>query len=402
MKNKKRDFFLLRPGSPTLPPSSQCALHTAATTVPLGMTSGKKISLVKHPYVAGNDTIFVIYDSIHHSIFEGQVLAPLLKQLNADIYTNIHIVSFEETVSPAVLATHKKFSTVNPRITLTLFKRPRFIFQTLLWQQSLQLKKILRTYKQSYQLCARGPLAGIIAKQAITPLCTAVTIQARGLLAEEHSYTYKNSKGTAAQLHTLRTKQLYYTEKNAYTPPQRGPYSFSVEAVSPALKVYLIATYGIPAPVFTYPKFDIPPPLSPEEKLLYRTKIRTQLNIPEDAPVYIYNGSLKAWQCPQETITAFKKALAKENKTVFLALTQDHDLMRTLLEQATVPSTSYRVFHVPQNEILTYLCAGDYGMLFREPHPLNWVSRPTKLLEYQAVGLTIIHNNTIALLAHEQ
>ncbi len=343
--------------------------------------------------------IFVVYDSIHHSIFEGQVLAPLVKKLNAGICTRIHIISFEETLSPAVLTAYKKFSTVEPRITLTLFKRPRFIIQTLLWQQSYQLKKFLKKILGDYQVCARGPFAGIIAKQAVTSACTTVTIQARGILAEEHSYTHKNSMGIRALVHTLRTQQLYSLEKNAYTPPAESSGSFFIEAVSPALKAYLINTYNIPEQVFTVPQYDTPSPILPEEKQMYRKKIRTQLNIPKDAPVYIYNGSLKAWQCPHETIAAFKKAIANDSTSIFLALTQDHALMRVLLEQAEIPTNSYRLLHVPQQEVLTYLCAGDYGLLFREPHPLNWVSRPTKLLEYQAVGLYILHNNTIQLLA---
>jgi hypothetical protein len=342
--------------------------------------------------------IFVVYDSIHHSIFEGQVLAPLLKKLNEGLHSSVHIISFEEELSPTVLFAHKNYSSLDARLTITLFKRPRFIIETLLWHQSLQLKKILKTYKHSYQLYARGPLAGIIAQQAVTSDCTALTLQARGLLAKEHSYTYKNSSGIRAILHAFRTKQLSCLERNAYTPPPHKQFSFAIEAVSPALKKYLIETYHIPETVFTFPLFDTPAPLPPEKKLLHRTALRTQLNIPQDARVYVYNGSLKAWQCPEETIVRFKEALKKESKTIFLALTQDDTLMRTLLQQAHIPACSYRVLHVPQKEVLHYLCAADYGMLFREAHPLNWVSRPTKLLEYQAVGLEIIHNNTIALL----
>ena len=349
-----------------------------------------------------NPLVFIIYDSIHHSIFEGQVLAPLLKQLKAQLHSTVHIISFEETLSPSVLAAHKKYSTIDPRITITLFKRPRFIAELFLWQQIFQLKKILKKITGHYQLSSRGPLAGSIAKKAATRSCTLLTIQARGLLAEEHSYTHKNSKGIRATVHALRTRQLYYVEKNAYTPPPIQSFHFSIEAVSPAFKAYLVATYSIPENVFTFPLFDNPTPITAEKKAECRTTIRAMLGIPKEAPVYVYNGSLKAWQCPEETIAHFKKAFEQENKSIFLALTQDYALMHSLLEQAALPSTAYRVLHVPQQEVMAYLCAGDYGILIREAHPLNWVSRPTKLLEYQAAGLYILHNNTIALLVHTQ
>ncbi len=345
--------------------------------------------------------VFVVYDSIHHSIFEGQILAPLLKKLKAGLHSSIHIVSFEEELSLSVLAAHKKFSTIDPHISITLFKRPRFITEFFLWQQSLQLKKIITTLPDQYQLSARGPLAGIIAKQAATKLCIFLTVQARGLLAEEHSYTHKNNRGIRALIHALRTRQLYSVEKNAYSPPSNKQCPFAIEAVSPALKEYLMDTYAIPPDVFTFPLFDSPTPLPSEEKLFHRSTLRIKLGISKDAPVYIYNGSLKTWQCPDEIIAEFKKVFAKDSTSIFLALTQDDVLMRNLLEKAKILEHSYRVLHVPQSKVLNYLCVADYGMLFREAHPLNWVSRPTKLLEYQAAGLQVLHNNTIELLTHK-
>jgi hypothetical protein len=363
-----------------------------------------KDSLTAH-YVAGNDRmnplVFIIYDSIYHSIFEGQVLAPLLKKLNTGIYTKIQIISFEEELSSAVLTAHKKFSTIDPRITITVFKRSRFIMQTLLWKQAQQLKTILKTVSCHYELSARGPLAGIIAKQAATELCTLLTIQARGLLAEEHAYTHKKSSLVSSLMHALRKQQLYYLEKNAYAPPLKKQFSFIIEAVSPALKEYLINAYAIPANIFTFPLCDIPTKISPKEKLHHRTRLRSILTIDTSAPVYVYNGSLKAWQCPQETIAVFKEAWKKNSTSIFLALTQDNALMKKLLEQANIPKSSYRVLFIPQDEVLNYLCAADYGIIFREAHQLNWVSRPTKLLEYQAAGLQVLHNNTIELLARK-
>jgi len=52
--------------------------------------------------------------------------------------------------------------------------------------------------------------------------------------------------------------------------------------------------------------------------------------------------------------------------------------------------------------LYVYLAAADYGLLFRHKDIINWVSRPTKMLEYQAVGLKIIHNNTIEWLSENK
>ena len=56
---------------------------------------------------------------------------------------------------------------------------------------------------------------------------------------------------------------------------------------------------------------------------------------------------------------------------------------------------NYIIKTVAYSEIYKYLSAADYGIIFREINVLNWISRPTKALEYEAVGLKIIHNNTV-------
>ncbi len=80
-------------------------------------------------------------------------------------------------------------------------------------------------------------------------------------------------------------------------------------------------------------------------------------------------------------------------------LTQDTDYFAALCVKHVLPSHSYHIIFVPHHEIYHYLAAADAGIIFREAHIINWVSRPTKILEYQAVGLKIIHNNTVAMLA---
>ena len=56
---------------------------------------------------------------------------------------------------------------------------------------------------------------------------------------------------------------------------------------------------------------------------------------------------------------------------------------------------SYHITTISHADIYRYLAAADAGIVLRESHPINWVSRPTKILEYQAAGLAIVHNNTI-------
>ncbi|MFH1832527.1 MAG: hypothetical protein ABH827_07080, partial [bacterium] len=66
-----------------------------------------------------------------------------------------------------------------------------------------------------------------------------------------------------------------------------------------------------------------------------------------------------------------------------------------------LPKTAYKIISVRQEQLYEYLSCANFGFLLREEDIINWVSRPTKMLEYQAVGLKIIHNNTIAWLTED-
>ncbi len=340
--------------------------------------------------------VSVIYDGISQAIFESQVLLPLIKRRAHENHDKICIVSFEALLSPSLdnlVATYKAHY---PFIEIILFKRTRFITSTFLWFQALQLRPVLNSFP-SYTLIARGPFAGLIARRAFTKRCTRFILQARGLVAQEYAYTHQHKTGFSLVLHKTRLQQFHRLEKEAYTPPKNNV-PFSIETVSPALQHYLQSTYQIPKNCFIAAAFDTPPSLSYKEKLTYRAAMRTKLAISFDAPVYVYNGSLKPWQCPQETIALFKERWKLDQRSIFLALTPDTGTMEAYLKMLSIPLSAYRVVQVPHTQVLATLCAADYGFLLREPHLMNWVSRPTKLLEYEAVGLQVIHNNTIELL----
>ena len=258
-----------------------------------------------------------------------------------------------------------------------------------------QLKQTLSSFAK-YSVIARGPIAGYLAINAQTKQCEKITIQARGLLAEEYGYAHQKDTNVLAQAwHTFR-KQLYTSlEKQTYS--YQSPLIL-FQAVSPALKEYLIKTYGTLSGNITIAQDDIPLTFTPEKKMCWRKQIRNQLNINQDAYVYCYNGSAKPWQCPEKVIQFFTEKLHHNPQAILLILSQDTNVFLSLIKKNNLSETHYRIAHVPHNEIFNYLASTDAGLLFREPHIINWISRPTKALEYQAVQLKIIHNNTVAYL----
>lgn len=332
--------------------------------------------------------IVIIYDSIYNSVFESQVLQPLIQHTAS--HQPVIIVSYEKVQpdSPQIL----KINLAHPNISLIILKRWPLIDKINSLHNVLQLQKILKPLTM-YSMLARGPIAGSIALKAKTAACLSLTIQARGLLAEEYAFTHRRSFTILKKIYYHLFKRF---EINSYQKAIKK--QATIEAVSPALKEYLQKNYSLEPQQITVALHDTPITLSPKIKADWKAVIKEELGIPATSTVYCYNGSIKEWQCPQEVVAYFRKIHQKNQQTFLLVLTQDTQAFRALIQQQNIPSSAYLVRQVPHAMIYRYLAACDIGIIFREPHLINWTSRPTKVLEYQAAGLEIVHNNTIAFL----
>jgi hypothetical protein len=227
-------------------------------------------------------------------------------------------------------------------------------------------------------------------------------VQARGLCAEEFRYTHTKNKVTFLRgiTYYLIYRILWFVEREVFG--EKIMSDFSIEVVSVGLKDYMVKNFGADPTKIVLATRDIPQPVIPALVTQWRTQMRRHLNIAQDAYVYCYSGSYKPWQCADETVQFFVEQYARDQHAFLLILSQDKDAFINALKRHGVPSSNYRVVSIAPRYLLEYLSAADVGLLFREPDVINWVSRPTKALEYQAVGLKIIHNNTVAWLAQRE
>lgn len=329
---------------------------------------------------------FIVYDSITNSVFHSQVIMPLLARKNAHPELDIHIISFERN--------HVEAPSIES-ITFHIFKRYRYLHRFALLPLAWQLRLVLKKHIL-YEIIARGPFAGYIAHAATRIKPCRITIQARGLVA--HEYRYALGKTTMNLLEKYRFKQFHALEDYVYSLEK--PYII-FEAVSPALANYMSETYATNATHIHLAQQDIPTAITVEKKQTYRSCMRNELHINQDALVYCYSGSHKPWQCPKQTIAFFKEHYALNPNALLLILTQDTQAFKNELIKAGIEPICYRVLSVPASKLMMYLAAADYGMLFREEDIINFVSRPTKALEYKAAGLTVLHNKTVAYLTNE-
>jgi len=371
---------------------------------------------------AHKQLVVVVYDGICNSVFQSQVLSPLLAMLQASANLEINLVSFErQKPSPETLL---KTIPAHDRLHLMIFNKQAFLGAWSLYKSSWQLKRLLQ-HIPCNQITARGPLAGWIVLKALGSLSQehpellhktspetlpAVTIQARGLCAEEYRYahqqklnqvTYNPITWLKKQLYRWIYAQFNHIELEVYRARVFSdiPADVTIETVSNALKDYLICTFHAnPAHIVLATK-DIPKSIDPTLVTQWRQQMRMRLGIPTNAYVYCYSGSYKPWQCADQTVADFAIRYATNPSAFLLILTQDRSYFEPVLQAHKIPKTNYALAHAPANDLLRYLAAANAGYLFREADVINWVSRPTKMLEYQAVGLTIIHNNTVAWLA---
>ncbi len=336
--------------------------------------------------------IVVLYDSVHNPVFASQVVQPLIKQLDQNPGDRGIIISFEHTT---ISQKEQQSLITDPHITLITLRKLPFLGSLSLRYAARQLAPIAQKYIHEATITCRGPMAAWIVGHLNLPEHIHCIVQARGLAAQE--YRYAHSSGIMGWLHRIRAWQYEEIEQWVY-----GVYAHNknvtVQTVSKALRSYLIETFNAPADKIMVADHDVPSVIPAAQRSAWRTEIRKQLGIPPHAYVYIYNGSAKPWQCPQETVQFFVHEYQKNSDAFLLVLTQDTGTFKTLIKRYALPPSSFYITRVAHTEIYRYLAAADAGMLLREPHIINWVSRPTKALEYQAVGLRIIHNNTVGML----
>lgn len=336
--------------------------------------------------------VVVIYDSVLNSVFDGQVLAPLVKKLHNGRYNHAYIVSFEsQHISTKKLA---QISNAHPQLRVIVVHRWKFVAPWLLYGQIRRLKKILTHVQTPYEILARGALAGFLAAKALEKTShTSLTIQARGLLAKEYRYEHAHVSGYDALFHRWRAQQYEHIERAVYSNMQNLT-NYTIESVSAALEEYLINTFAAKPGNFTRAKDDIPTITNSEKISEWRTTTRAELGLDTTKTVYCFSGAVKSWQDPHLVIDYFVKRYQENLKNFLLVLTPQAEEFKKQLQQK-LPQSAYFVAAVAHEQVYQYLAAADIGLIFREPGVVSWVSRPVKAMEYEAMGLKIVHNNTV-------
>ena len=194
---------------------------------------------------------------------------------------------------------------------------------------------------------------------------------------------------------------MHQIEYETYKEKRNINYNIKIESVSQSLKEYLVHNFNACSLRINIATRDIPKKMNFKQIQEYKKEIRKKLGILNDQPVYCYSGSFKPWQCIPQIIEYFSEQYKKNSKSFLLLLSQDKKEIEKILLKNKISKKNYALLSVDPKELHKYLAASNFGLLFRNKDIINWVSRPTKMLEYQAVGLKIIHNQTISWLENQ-
>jgi hypothetical protein len=119
-----------------------------------------------------------------------------------------------------------------------------------------------------------------------------------------------------------------------------------------------------------------------------RARIRTQLNIPADAPVLIYPGKFGDLYYRAETAFAFRWLREAEPRLHLMIITPHRDEeVYDLFDQAGVDRAAYSISHSDYTGIHQYYSAADMGVIAVPPGPSKQFISNIKVGEYLCSGL---------------
>jgi len=131
--------------------------------------------------------------------------------------------------------------------------------------------------------------------------------------------------------------------------------------------------------------------LEPAQRQQTRQSIRKKLNIPADAPLLLYSGSLASHYAPGDIVDIFEAAYKIDPKVFLLVLTPDEtSFLERLIQQRGLPLSQYRAAFASRMEMPSYLSAADVGMATVLPTFAKVGSSFTKVAEYLAADLPVI------------
>ncbi len=312
--------------------------------------------------------LYLTYADPPTEVFSSQV-CDVVNFLKKNLQANIRLVAF---VSLRQFFSARKTirSEVGDAIVLPMLPKANY------WQCSFPLLMLVCLMTGAQAILARGILACNLALWCRQiGLIRKTGYDGRGAIAAEWSeyevVTYRTLKKNIGRL-----------EKKAVLNSD-----FRI-AVSTKLAEYWLQRYGYQSdrhviiPCLLHTQLNSVP-----EQPMHKAEIRKKYNLPQQARILAYAGSIAGWQSFGLIQNTLSPLLNESEQVILLFLSSPNAVVDAMQKQFPKQIIRYRLRH---QEALTLLSACDYGLLIREPSVTNRVAAPTKFAEYLYAGLPVI------------
>lgn len=127
-----------------------------------------------------------------------------------------------------------------------------------------------------------------------------------------------------------------------------------------------------------------------------RNLMRQELQIPQEATVLLYSGSIGTNYRPDIIFNIFKNLrMIKENSYLLIISHIDKSAIEAELKKAGIDTKTIRIVSSDYLNVHRYLMAGDYGVIMYDKSYSALGRSPTKLAEYWACGLPFISQKNL-------
>ena len=140
------------------------------------------------------------------------------------------------------------------------------------------------------------------------------------------------------------------------------------------------------SPTFIIPT-TLPMSMQSFDPAIHRIKRRKELGYSDSDIVLAYAGGTAGWQDFHLWLPQISKVLSENSHFHLLLLTKP---TVEISEIQKLHSKQVKRLFLPHYEVMSYLSAADFGILWRRDSVTNQVASPTKLSEYLACDLSVI------------
>lgn len=324
--------------------------------------------------------LYISYDGMTDALGQSQVLSYLTKLTDEN---EIHILSFEKKENYSKNAANvialiensglfwiKKWYTKKPPVISTIYDVVRALNCA---------KKLHREHKFDIVHC-RGYISALIGLGLKKHIKIKFIFDMRGWWADE-----KKESGTLSSFIFKPVYRFFKRKESDFF--RKSDFVVSLTEIG---KREIIDKFEVPESKIGVIPTCVNLELFKAYDQLSAQMLRRKLNIPENATVLAYSGSLGGNYDLNILKTVFRSFSEKFADPYILVLSKD--TLTPEMERAFAEAGigHLMVYSVSYNQVSDYLCAADLGFVFYKPAYSLIGRSPTKLGEYWASGLPVV------------